>query len=63
MEVNTKLQQIIKDRNINVHILARGAGVNHENLYKILSKKNKNPGVYTMKKIADYLGVMIEEII
>lgn len=63
MSISSKLQQIIKDRNINVHILAREAGVNHENIYKIISKKNKNPGVYTIKKIADYLGVTIEEII
>ena len=44
MKLNDNLNRILKERNINVHQLSRGAGVNHENLYKILKEKNKNPG-------------------
>ena len=63
MKLNDNLNRILKERNINVHQLSRGAGVNHENLYKILKEKNKNPGVYTVKKIADYLGLTIDELL
>ncbi len=63
MTINVNLNRILKEKNINVHQLSRGAGVNHENVYKILSEKNKNPGVYTVKKIADYLGITIDELI
>ena len=41
MKLNDNLNRILKERNINVHQLSRGAGVNHENLYKILKEKNK----------------------
>lgn len=63
MKINDNLNRILKERNLNVHQLARGAGVSHENTYKILSGKNKNPGVYTFKKIADYLGLTIDELL
>nr|WP_288564099.1 helix-turn-helix transcriptional regulator [uncultured Romboutsia sp.] len=63
MKLNDNLKQILKERNLNVHQLARGANVNHENIYKILKEKNKNPGVYTVKKIADYLGLTIDELL
>ena len=63
MKINDNLNRILKERKTNVHQLSRGAGVNHENVYKILKGKNKNPGVYTVKKIADYLGVTIDELI
>lgn len=63
MKLNDNLNRILKERNINVHQLSRGAGVNHENLYKILKEKNKNPGVYTVKKIADYLEVKIDDLL
>lgn len=63
MKLHDKLNRILKERNINVHQISRGAGVNHENVYKILKEENKNPGVYTVKKIADYLGVTIDELL
>ena len=63
MKLNDNLNRILKERNINVHQLSRGAGVNHENLYIILKEKNKNPGIYTVKKIADYLGVTVDELL
>lgn len=63
VKINGNLKLIMNKRNINARQLSRGAGVTHENLYKILSEKNKNPGVYTVKKIADYLGITIDELI
>ena len=36
----------------------------NDNLNRILEKrKNKNPGVYTIKKIADYLGLTVDELL
>lgn len=63
MIINDNLNRILKERNINVHQISKGASVNHENIYKILKEKNKNPGVYTVKKIADYLGLTIDELL
>lgn len=63
MKINDNLSRILKERDLNVHQLSKGAGVTHENIYKILKEKNKNPGVYTVKKIADYLGLTIDELL
>lgn len=63
MKINDNLNRILKERKLNVHQLSRGAGVTHENIYKILKEKNKNPGVYTIKKIADYLGLTVDELL
>lgn len=41
MKINDNLDRILKERKTNVHKLSRGAGVNHENVYKILKDKNK----------------------
>lgn len=63
MVINNKLNRILKERNISVNRLAKEANIPVSNIYKILDKKNLNPGVYTVKAIADYLGVTIEELI
>lgn len=63
MNINDNLNRILKERKLNVRQLSKGAGVTHENVYKILNDKNKNPGVYTIKKIADYLGVTVDELL
>lgn len=63
MAINDKLNQILEERNISVNRLAKEADIPVSNIYKILDKKNLNPGVYTVKRIAEYLNVTIEELI
>lgn len=61
--INDRLNRILKERNISIHKLAKEAGVPVSNIYKIVQCKNLNPGVYTVKAIADYLGITIDELI
>lgn len=63
MGINDKLNQILEERNISVNKLAKEADIPVSNIYKILDKKNLNPGVYTVKKLADALDVGINELI
>ena len=63
MAINVKLNRILKERNISANKLAKEADIPASNIYKILDKKNLNPGVYTVKRIAEYLNVTIEELI
>lgn len=62
MSISDKLNKIIKEKNISVHKLADEIGVHHSGIYRILKNENKNPGIYTVKKIADGLGVNIESL-
>lgn len=63
MSISDKLFKIIKDKNIKVHDLAKESKMHHSAIYRILKGENKNPGIYTVKKLAEALGVSIESLI
>lgn len=63
MRISDKLYKIIKEKNIKVHDLAKKSKVHHSAIYRILKEENKNPGIYTVKKLADALGVSVENLI
>ena len=63
MEISDKINQSLKERNISANKLAKEADIPVSNIYKIIQDKNLNPGVYTVKAIADYLGITIDELI
>ena len=63
MRRSDKLFKVIKDKHIKVHDLARESKVHHSAIYRILKEENKNPGIYTVKKLADALGISVENLI
>lgn len=63
MEIGKSIQYILEKKGIKAYKMAKEVGISQGNIYDILNGKNKNPGVYTVKKIADYLGVTVDEII
>ena len=63
MAINDKINRLLEERNISINKLAKEADIPVSNIYKITQGKNLNPGVYTVKTIADYLGITIDELI
>ena len=63
MKINDKINRLLEERNISANKLAKEADIPVSNIYKIIQNKNLNPGVYTVKAIADYLGFTIDELI
>ena len=63
MRISDKLFKIIKEKNIKIYDLAKKSKVHHSVIYRILKEENKNPGIYTVKKLADALGVDIQSLI
>lgn len=63
MTISNKINRILKEKGINIHKLSKEADIPVSNIYKITQGKNNNPGVYTVKAIADYLGTTIDELI
>ena len=61
--INDKLKVILNERNISIHKLAKEADIPSSNIYKIIQGRNLNPGIYTVKAIADYLGITIDELV
>lgn len=63
MTIDDRLRTILKETNISIHKLSKEADIPVSNIYKIIQGKNSNPGVYTVKAIADYLGITIDELV
>jgi transcriptional regulator with XRE-family HTH domain len=63
VSISDKLNKIIKEKNVSVHKLSNEIGIHHSGIYRILNSENKNPGIYTVKKIADGLRVNIESLL
>lgn len=63
MKISDTLEVILREKNISIHKLAKEADIPVSNIYKIIQGKNLNPGVYTVKAIAYYLGITIDELV
>lgn len=63
MQIDGKLKRILKEKKTSINKLAIEADIPVSNIYKIVQGRNLNPGIYTIKAIADYLGVSIDELI
>ncbi len=63
MTINNKINRLLEERNISVNKLAKEADIPSSNIYKIIQGRNLNPGIYTVKAIADYLGITIDELV
>ena len=58
-----KIKRLLEEGNISVNKLAKEADIPSSNIYKIIQGRNLNPGIYTVKAIADYLGITIDELV
>ncbi|MGX4600285.1 helix-turn-helix domain-containing protein [Faecalimicrobium sp. JNUCC 81] len=64
MKISENLRTILKERNIKPCALEERIGMKDSGyIYRIIRGDIENPRVYTVKKIADYLEVSIEELI
>jgi transcriptional regulator with XRE-family HTH domain len=57
------LARLLEIQEIKVAPLSSKAGLNKETVAQILLGNSKNPGVYTVAKIADVLGISVDELI
>lgn len=63
MTIGKKLNKILEEKHISINKLSKEADIPLSNIYKIVQGRNLNPGVYTVKKIADYLEITIDKLI
>ena len=60
---NIKLKQIIKSKNLTYRQLAELSGVPAATINRICTGKHDNPKIDTIRKIADALGVTVNDLI
>ena len=59
--VATRLIQLCEARHITINKLATTSAVSASTLKGILYGRNKNPGIVTLKKLCDGLGITLGE--
>ncbi|MBE6753442.1 MAG: helix-turn-helix transcriptional regulator [Ruminococcaceae bacterium] len=59
--VARRIIQLCEQRNIAVNALANISGVSPSTIYSMLNEKSQNPGVVSIKKICDGLGITLGE--
>ena len=57
--VAKRILELCAERNMAVNALASISGVSPSTIYSMLNEKSKNPGVVSLKKICDGLGITL----
>lgn len=56
-----RIQELISSRDLSVNALARSAGIPPTTIYSMLNQKSQNPGIVSIKKICEGLGISLRE--
>ena len=59
--VAKRILDLCAERDIAVNALASISGVSPSTIYSMLNEKSQNPGIVSIKKLCDGLGLTIEE--
>ncbi len=59
--VANRILELCKEQGIAVNALAASAGVSPSTVYSMLNEKSRNPGVVSIKKLCDGLGITLGE--
>lgn len=59
--VSARILKYCQERDLAVNALANSAGIPPSTLYSILNRKSKNPGIVSLKKVCDGLGISLRE--
>ena len=59
--VAKRILELCEERNMAINALATVSGVSPSTIYSMLNEKSKNPGIVSLKKICDGLGITLGE--
>lgn len=59
--VARRIQALCLEHNIAVNALANNCGMSPSTIYSILNTKSQNPGIVSIQKICDGLGITIRQ--
>lgn len=54
-----RIHQLCRERSITPNALSYMSGVSQSTVKSILNKESKNPGIVTLKKLCDGLGITL----
>lgn len=59
--VATRIEELCLQHGLAINALANKSGVSPSTIYSILNEKSQNPGIVSIKKICNGLGISIRE--
>ena len=59
--VAKRIEQLCNERNITINALSYISGVPNSTIKGIFYERSKNPGIVTIKKICDGLGISLPD--
>lgn len=59
--VALRIQELCVEYKLTVNGLANESGVSPSTIYSMLNSKSKNPGVVSIQKLCDGLGISVRE--
>ena len=59
--VAARILALCKEHGIAINALASSAGVSPSTVYSMLNAKSQNPGVISLQKLCDGLGITLRE--
>ena len=59
--VAARILALCEERGIAINALAGSSGVSPSTVYSMLNSKSKNPGVVSLQKLCDGLGITLGE--
>ncbi len=63
MNIRKNIHKNLMKKGITAYKLSKDTKISQGYIYDILNGKESNPSIRIMKKIADYLGVTIDELV
>ena len=59
--VAKRIQGLCAEHDLAINALATQAGISPSTVYSILNTKSQNPGVVTLQKLCDGIGITLRE--
>ncbi len=59
--VAQRILELCKDKGLAVNALANLAGVTPSTVYSMLNQKSSNPGIVTIQKLCDGMGITLHD--
>lgn len=59
--VAKRILDLCQERNMAINALASESGVSPSTVYSMLNEKSQNPGVVSIKKLCDGMGISIRQ--
>lgn len=59
--ISRRIEELCSKHDLKINALANHAGVTPSTLYSILSEKSSNPGIVTIQKLCDGLGISLRK--